>query len=42
MEWHMQQGLAITWVEDKQEIKTQGLSSIPKEVLNTCKNNKIQ
>lgn len=37
MEWHMQQGLAVTWIEDKHEIKSQGLSSIPPEVLNTCK-----
>jgi hypothetical protein len=37
MEWHMQQGLAITWLENKQGIKSQGLTSIPSKVLETCK-----
>jgi hypothetical protein len=40
MEWHMQQGLAVTWVEGEQELQKRGLKSIPPSVLNTCKQSK--
>jgi iron transport multicopper oxidase len=36
MEWHFGQGLAMTWIEGKDQLQKIGYNGIPQEVRDTC------